>query len=158
MGEGGEGVGFTEILSKAPHDPVGIAQPGRVVGELHGRLRDATQDRVHERSSVLGRDGDRRAHGRVRRRPEERELIRAETQRRARREVGRVPDEAVGQPIAGSSHAQGAVDELGRERAIAVGEIGTRERGGKSQVRVRPVAFDAHQCFERHGPRVGRDG
>ena len=156
MCECGEGVGFAEILSETHDDPVGIAQPRRVVGELHWRLRHAAQDGIDEWSSVLRRHGNRRAHRRVRGRAEERELIRAEAEGGARRKVGRMPNEAVGQPIAGSPHAQGAVDELGGEGAVAVREVGTRERGGEGQVGVGPVTLDAHQRFEGHRPRVGR--
>ena len=124
--ECGKGIGLAEILSEARDDPVGIAQPGRIVGELTGALATRRKTAFTNGSRAFGSHGDRRAHGRVGGRAEERELIGAEAKGGARREVGRMPDEAVGEPIARSPHAHGAVDELGGEGAITVREVGAR--------------------------------
>ena len=120
---------------------------------------EPAQDRVDEPPVPLVDEGDRLRDRGVGRDAEVAQLVRAQAQRRAAALGGRV-DRAFEQRrervVDRDQPAQRAVDELGRERRVPVGQAGPRERPREGEVRVRALVGDAPDHVERDRTRGRR--
>jgi hypothetical protein len=81
----------------------------------------------------------------------ERQLIRPEPEQRARGRVRGGVDEAVDERVTRPPHPGRAVDEVGGEPAVGVGELRTIERGREREVGERTLRLDPAQHVERQG-------
>ena len=109
-----------EVAPESVDDPVGIAEPGRVVGprrpSASATRRRTAFTRPRAAFGAISTVSPTAACGGI---CEEVELVGAEAERVADAEVELAGDEAVDEEVAGALHARGAVDELGGEVAVA---------------------------------------
>ena len=161
--ERGTRVVGAELVGEPRDEPVGVRERDRVVAPARATAAAAG---VSARSSAFTKPArtrrarpdrvDGRRHRRVRRR-----AVRAAGTRRAaarRAPAGRAASsgalDARGRAgrRAGAATRTRAVDELGGERAVAVGEVASAQHRREHDVRVRAV-LDAHERVERDDAR-----
>ena len=90
----------------------------------------------------MRREADGLAHRGVCRHAGEVQLVGAEPQQRAGGGVGRCSDEPIDEGVAGAPHPGGAVDEVGGEAVVHVGQLGTVQFAVEDEVRVRALVLD----------------
>ena len=88
----------------------------------------------------------------MRRHTGEHELVRTEAQHRPGGVVGRRRDEPVDQRVARPAHPGGAVDELGDEPSIHVGQARRGEHRPEHEVGVGTIGLDPPERVERDAP------